>query len=75
MLPVDIRVQETASLYEAKRGINEPELGDREVETRADSVSRLHPAERIELKFLCLEDQAQIDEYRLQAVRNFTEGS
>lgn len=35
ILPLDLRIREAASLYEAKRGIARAELGDREVERMA----------------------------------------
>ncbi|KAJ0175889.1 hypothetical protein K1T71_009048 [Dendrolimus kikuchii] len=75
LLPLDLRIKEVASLYEAKRGVEQPTLGDREMETRVAYANTTHPASQIELQFTCLMDQEQVDAQRLQAVRIFTDGS
>ncbi|KAJ0170097.1 hypothetical protein K1T71_014703 [Dendrolimus kikuchii] len=75
LLPLDLRIKEVASLYEAKRGVEQPMLGDREVEMRVAYANTTHPASQIELQFGCLMDQEQVDAQRLQAVRIFTDGS
>ncbi|CAH2208723.1 jg510, partial [Pararge aegeria aegeria] len=35
MIPLDLRIQEAATLFEAKRGIFQPVLGDREITVKA----------------------------------------
>ncbi|KAJ0169139.1 hypothetical protein K1T71_014947 [Dendrolimus kikuchii] len=75
ILPLDLRIQEVAALYEAKRGVVLPALGDREVERRFAYSQTPHPAEHIELQFKCLVDQTEVDRHRHQAVRIFTDGS
>lgn len=44
MLPLDLRIREATLLYEAKRGLPQPELGDREVEQMASALETPHPA-------------------------------
>lgn len=73
ILPLDLRIQEAAALYEAKRGALPPALVDREAERMAPE--RVHPVEHLDLEFICLEDQQQVDAYSNKAVRIFTDGS
>lgn len=75
ILPLDLRVQEAAALYEAKRGIPRPELGDREVERMETYASTPHPAEHMALQFTCLEDQEQVDAHNDQLIKIYTDGS
>ncbi|XP_026331733.1 uncharacterized protein LOC113239080 [Hyposmocoma kahamanoa] len=75
ILPLDLRVRESASLYEAKRGVFQPELGDREVEQMAPALESSHPAEHIGLEFVSLVDQEQLDSNSNFDLRIYTDGS
>lgn len=75
VLPLDLRVREMASLYEAKRGATQPTLGDREVEKMASALEAPHPATRMSLKLGCLEDEEQYRAESHYEVRIFTDGS
>ncbi|XP_049866283.1 uncharacterized protein LOC126366981 [Pectinophora gossypiella] len=75
ILPLDLRIQEAASLYEARRGVCHPALAGGEIERVASALQMPHPAERraIELRHLVDEEQ-----YRANCdfdVRIFTDGS
>ncbi|KAL0870225.1 hypothetical protein ABMA27_006365 [Loxostege sticticalis] len=75
ILPLDLRIQEAAALYETKRGSPLPELGDRETESRVGFAETPHPASHMDIRFECLEDQRQVDRHNVQEVRIFTDGS
>ena len=75
LLPLDLRVQETAALYEIKREGSDMALGDRQIERRVGPYGLQHPAERTELRFVSLEDREQVERHNCQAVRMFTDGS
>ncbi|KAJ0172561.1 hypothetical protein K1T71_011700 [Dendrolimus kikuchii] len=75
ILPLDLRIQEAAALYEAKRGVPLPILGDRLIERRVAYEKSPHPAEHVDLQFICLVDQGEVDQHKTQAVRIFTDGS
>lgn len=75
ILPLDLRIQEAAALYEARRGVTLSELADREVECRVKFSSIPHPAKHIALEFVSLVDQEQVDSHNNQEVRIFTDGS
>ncbi|KAL0821384.1 hypothetical protein ABMA28_005970 [Loxostege sticticalis] len=75
ILPLDLRIQEAAALYETKRGSPLPELGDRETESRVGFAETPHPASHMDIRFECLEDQRQVDRRNVQEVRIFTDGS
>lgn len=75
ILPLDLRIQEAAALYEAKRGVPQPALGDREVERMELYTKIPHPAEHLCLEFLSLVDQQQVDAHNNQDVRIYTDGS
>ncbi|XP_049886736.1 uncharacterized protein LOC126381283 [Pectinophora gossypiella] len=75
ILPLDLRIQEAASLYEARRGVCHPALAGGEIERVASALQMPHPAEQgaIELRHLVDEEQ-----YRANCdseVRIFTDGS
>ncbi|XP_047985158.1 uncharacterized protein LOC125225461 [Leguminivora glycinivorella] len=75
-LPLDLRLLEAASLYEAKKGISpQYQLADREVEKMAQKMSAPHPAEQTGLQFENLEDEEQYSRHSDYAVRIFTDGS
>lgn len=75
LLPLDLRIREAATLFEAKRGVPQPALADREVEKRVAYTETPHPAENLCLEFVCLEDRQQVDNHNNQAVKIFTDGS
>ncbi|KAJ0182276.1 hypothetical protein K1T71_001645 [Dendrolimus kikuchii] len=75
ILPLDLRIQEAKALYEAKRGVALPILADREVERRVAFTHTPHPAKHMDLGFLCLVDQTEVNDHCTQAVRIFTDGS
>ncbi|XP_063394129.1 uncharacterized protein LOC134679182 [Cydia fagiglandana] len=75
ILPLDLRVREAASLYEAKRGVPQPGLGDWEVERMAPAAEMPHPAEREELKLISLVDQNDVNNHSNYEVRIYTDGS
>ncbi|XP_063893008.1 uncharacterized protein LOC135117540 [Helicoverpa armigera] len=76
ILPLDIRIREAASLYEAKGGGPQPTLGDREIERMASALEAPHPAKLVTLQYDSIADD---EEYRNRseefAVRIFTDGS
>nr|XP_037869605.1 uncharacterized protein LOC119629076 [Bombyx mori] len=75
ILPLDLRVREAASLYEAKRGVPRLELGDREIERVAPAIEAPHPAERISLRLVSLVDREQLNQNSDFEIRIFTDGS
>ncbi|XP_037966921.2 uncharacterized protein LOC119692015 [Plutella xylostella] len=76
LLPLDLRVKEAASLYEAKKGKPQPVLKGRKVEERASPLQRPHPSEEIQLDFECLESEAEVQERMTDgAAHIFTDGS
>ncbi|XP_063835567.1 uncharacterized protein LOC135084759 [Ostrinia nubilalis] len=75
ILPLDLRIQEAAALYKARRGSPPPALGDRETESVIRFSEALHPAEHIDLEFMSLVDQQRVEQHNMQAVRIFTDGS
>ncbi|XP_022836964.1 uncharacterized protein LOC111364348, partial [Spodoptera litura] len=76
ILPLDLRVREAASLYEAKRGAPHPVLGDREIEKMTRAVDFPHPAEQQTLEFNSLVDEEQYNKHASNYdVRIFTDGS
>nr|XP_013189923.1 unnamed protein product [Amyelois transitella] len=75
LLPLDLRIREAASLYKIKKGAPLPELPGREIERPAPAMEAPHPAEHIDLDFVCLEDQGQVDSSSDFDVRIYTDGS
>ncbi|XP_073966993.1 uncharacterized protein [Choristoneura fumiferana] len=75
MLPLDLRVREVASLYEAKKGVSLRKLSGREVERMAPALEAPHPAERMSLEFISLHDQETLDRNSEHEIRIFTDGS
>ncbi|XP_063834856.1 uncharacterized protein LOC135084043 [Ostrinia nubilalis] len=75
ILPLDLRIQEAAALYEARRGSPLPVLGDRETESAVRFSEAPHPAEHMSLEFISLADQQLVNQHNVQAVRIFTDGS
>ena len=75
VLPLDLRVREAASLYEARRGTPRSGVGDREVERMVSAMESPHPARRIDLEFISLVDLEQVDASANLEVKIFTDGS
>ena len=75
ILPLDLRIQEAAALYEARRGSSRFVPGDREIESAVRFAEAPHPATQTPLEFMCLADQELLDSNNVQAVRIFTDGS
>ena len=75
ILPLDLRIQEAAALYEARRGPSRYVPGDREIEGAVRFAEAPHPATQMPLEFMCLADQQLLDSNNVQAVRIFTDGS
>nr|XP_049697305.1 uncharacterized protein LOC126054733 [Helicoverpa armigera] len=75
ILPLDLRIQEAAALYAARRGSSQFVPGDREIESMVRFAEAPHPATQMPLEFVCLADQQQVDTYNVQTVRIFTDGS
>lgn len=77
LLPLDIRIQEAAELYEAKRGKPQQTIGDREIESRVCYLKAPHPAEGMECDFTCLEDMLPetLKNQQIEGSFVFTDGS
>ncbi|XP_050559320.1 uncharacterized protein LOC126912227 [Spodoptera frugiperda] len=76
ILPLDLRVREAASLYEAKRGLPHSALGDRDIETMTSAMDFPHPAEQTTVEFSSLVDEEQYNNHAFNYdVRIFTDGS
>ena len=75
LLPLDLRVQEMAELYEAKRRGSHPEICDRVIETRSSFMSAPHPATIDDFEYECLEDESQIENQGNGGHRIYTDGS
>ncbi|XP_045451643.1 uncharacterized protein LOC123660631 [Melitaea cinxia] len=75
ILPLDLRVREAATLYEARRGVPQRVTGDREVERMTSALRSPHPACHIDLEFKCLVDQEQFNANSDNNYNIFTDGS
>ncbi|XP_037869239.1 uncharacterized protein LOC119629006 [Bombyx mori] len=75
IFPLDLRVREAASLYEAKKGVCQSWLGDREIERMSSAMNAPHPAEQLSLEFGNLVDEEQYNTLNHLDVRIFTDGS
>ncbi|KAJ2947204.1 hypothetical protein O0L34_g16912 [Tuta absoluta] len=78
ILPLELRINEAAHLYEARRGKPQRELiGDREVEERICFMHAPHPAAEMSLDFLCLEDLSENTkkEHNILGQTMYTDGS
>lgn len=75
ILPLDLRVREAATLYEASRGVPQPALKGREVEMRASVTAALHPAEQADIVIGSLVDRNQLKQYRDLDIKIYTDGS
>lgn len=75
ILPLDLRIREVASLYEAKKGLNHVVLGDWEIERMALKMDAPHPADQMCLGFVSLVDEEKYSANQNFEVRIFTDGS
>lgn len=78
LIPLDLRIQEVAALYEAKRGKPlDQVIGDRELEARVSFLKAPHPETAIEIDFQCLENLQPdtLKEYDIKGPMIFTDGS
>ncbi|XP_045540849.1 ribonuclease H-like [Papilio machaon] len=72
ILPLDLRIQEAAAIYEIKKGFSQRIVGDRVVETRVPYNNKVHPSEREETEYTCLEDCAELPN---SIINIYTDGS
>lgn len=75
ILPLDIRKQEAAAMYEARRGSSRVLPEDREMEQPVAPTETPHPAGLVDLQYKNLEKQTEVDNHNLQDLRIFTDGS
>ncbi|XP_059059520.1 uncharacterized protein LOC131852803 [Achroia grisella] len=76
ILPLDLRIREAASLYEARRGKADGLVGDRDVERMTPAADKPHPAEQGRLEFRDLVDEEQYKTAQQDCeIRIFTDGS
>ncbi|CAK1588833.1 unnamed protein product [Parnassius mnemosyne] len=75
LLPLDLRVQEAASLYEIKKGFSQRVVGDRDVERKLEYSKTPHPANQTGLQFKCLGDSAEVDQHDNKCIKIYTDGS
>ncbi|XP_049868206.1 uncharacterized protein LOC126371572 [Pectinophora gossypiella] len=75
ILPLDLRIQEAASLYEARRGVCHPALAGGDIERVASALQMPHPAERRAIELRHLVDEEQYRDNSDFQVRIFTDGS
>ncbi|XP_060809452.1 uncharacterized protein LOC132901769 [Amyelois transitella] len=78
ILPLDLRIQEVASLYEAKKGLSVDFLPPhRKLEEIVKAKDLPHPASQIELEYTLLEDMTDATQTALQITgpQVYTDGS
>ncbi|CAK1591431.1 unnamed protein product [Parnassius mnemosyne] len=75
ILPLDLRVREASSLYEAKRGLPQSVLARREVERMASALETPHPAECLELNIVSLANQDDVKNAVVCDMHIYTDGS
>ncbi|XP_045451007.1 uncharacterized protein LOC123659888 [Melitaea cinxia] len=75
ILPLDLRVREAATLYEARRGVPQRVIGDQEVERMTSALRSPHPACHVDLEFKYLVDQEQFNANSDNNYNIFTDGS
>ncbi|XP_069359592.1 uncharacterized protein [Maniola hyperantus] len=75
ILPLNLRVREAATLYEARKGVPQREIGDREVERMSSAFCSPHPAGHIDLEFKCLMNQEQLVANNDHDFNIYTDGS
>lgn len=77
LLPLDLRIQEAASIYEAKRGKPQDFLGGRQVEKKTSYLRAPHPSAAVEIDFKCLENANPdtLADHNVSGLLIFTDGS
>lgn len=75
ILPIDLRIDEVARLYEAKRGVSLPLLSGWEVEQMAPMIYAPHPAENFKIEFNNLINEIDYSITKDLDIRIFTDGS
>ncbi|KAL0809148.1 hypothetical protein ABMA28_011383 [Loxostege sticticalis] len=75
LLPLDLRIQEAAALYEVKRGYSQRVVGDRGVEVPVPVVSAPHPVDQVGYSFECVVDGAALVQNDSSVCNIFTDGS
>ncbi|XP_045537326.1 uncharacterized protein LOC123721737 [Papilio machaon] len=75
LLPLDLRVQEAALLYEVKKGHSQRVLRDRDLERPTKYEEAEHPAHLEGLQFDCLTDGDEVAQRATVDVRIYTDGS
>ncbi|KAL0828769.1 hypothetical protein ABMA28_003683 [Loxostege sticticalis] len=75
LLPLDLRIQEAAALYEVKRGYSQRVVGDRGVEVPVPVVSAPHPVDQVGYNFECVVDGAALLQNDSSVCNIFTDGS
>ncbi|XP_041972130.1 uncharacterized protein LOC121728089 [Aricia agestis] len=69
------RILEASRLYEIKKGVSYPALGDMEVERVASAIEDPHPAEQVELRFGMVDEDSYADVVDSHIHRIYTDGS
>ncbi|XP_048483908.1 uncharacterized protein LOC125490015 [Plutella xylostella] len=75
ILPLDLRIQESAALYEARKKVPPLSLRDVEIERVVAYAEAPHPAMHMKLEFTNLVDQQQVETHTNHAVNIYTDGS
>lgn len=75
LLPINLRINEVALLYEAKKGVAQVAIGDWEVEQMALKIKAPHPAERIKIEYNNIMDDEQYNKNKNFNMRIYTDGS
>ncbi|CAH2207795.1 jg27143, partial [Pararge aegeria aegeria] len=77
LIPLDLRIQEAAQLFEAKRGKPQAILCGGKIERRVSFLKAPHPSGEAEVKFSSLEDMEPetVANHAMSVLRIFTDGS
>lgn len=75
ILPLDLRIHEAATLYETRRGITQPSMGDIQIEKRVEYRHTPHPAESNGQQFISLGHKDDIKIFDDHKIKIYTDGS
>ncbi|XP_073961989.1 uncharacterized protein [Choristoneura fumiferana] len=75
LLPLDIRIREAASLFEAKKGYSRRMIGDGELERPLAAVDVVHPVEQTGTEYSCLAEGGEKSQSSNEGLKIFTDGS
>ncbi|XP_045534585.1 uncharacterized protein LOC123721130 [Papilio machaon] len=75
LLPLDLRVQEAALLYEVKKGHSQQVLGDLDLELPVPYAQTQHPVHLEGLQFDCMADGDEVVQRAAVDVNIYTDGS